>query len=240
MRIYSNSFIHYTKSIDAIKGIIEHGFYVHFCKEEIYSESGKTSYIGIPMTCFCDIPLSHIGESKYGEIGIGMNRMWGVQHYLQPVLYYPNNKNCESTKMVMKAEKAFKTDKKDYEAYKILGYAKPMFKLNKANKEVSNYNNSNYIDREYRRLYQSKGQHKWQTVKEYNNNTQKKHIGSPLKFSVKDIDFIIIKREHFMEIFEFIQGLNMIGGKEKEPITQEKRILLISKIMIYETLIGNI
>lgn len=172
MRIYSNSFIHYTKDLEAIKGIIENGFHVHFCKEEVYSEKGRASYISIPMTCFCDIPLSHIGESKYGEIGIGMNRGWGIKHSLQPVLYYPNNRLCESTKMIMEAEKAFVADKKlpkseqNNESYQILGCAKPMFKLKKESKESNSSKNSNYIDREYRKIYQSKGQYQWKNLKE--------------------------------------------------------------------------
>lgn len=36
-----------------------------------------------------------------------------------------------------------------------------------------------------------------------------------------------------------MNNLSRIGGKEKEEITQEKKELLLSKIMLYETLVGN-
>ena len=254
MRIYSKSFIHYTKDFEAIKGIIENGFRVHFCKEEVYSESGKTTYIGIPMACFCDITLSHIKEmSKYGKMCVGMGREWGVDHLLQPVLYYPNNKDCESTKMIIEAEKAFIENQKrsgseqDSESYKILGYAKPLFKLSKKTQDLNCADNSNYIDREWRRVYPSKGQHRWKTLGEYEKYMKKNkdsdtkiHIGSPLKFSVKDIDFIVIQNKFLSDMHKFIMDdLKRIGGKEKVDITQRERELLLSKIITYETLIGN-
>ena len=103
MNIYSNSFFHRVKDFDAIKGILEDGFKAFYCKEEIFMGKGKApSYIGIPMVSFCDLPLAYFAQNNYGEYGIAVSRKWGREKNLEPVLYYPNDEKCQSTKMIIK------------------------------------------------------------------------------------------------------------------------------------------
>lgn len=234
-RIYSNSFFHYT-DLDSLQGILQNGFKIYFRKEAIYSAHGKTSYIGIPMTCFCDIPLSHLQEIKYAKnhVGIGMKRTWGIKHKLQPVLYYPNKAACQSTQIIIDAAKAFSMDDDEYKSYRILGFAKPFYDL--TDKKVCNY-----IDREWRKIYDSRGLYKWKKMEENDVSAKKsKHIGSPLKFGVDDIDFIIINETDVDELRRLIMDLSRIGGKEKVQIEQQDRELLLSKVITYQTLIRNI
>ena len=241
MRIYSNSFFHYTKNFDALKSIIQHGIRVYFCKEAIYSEDNRTSYIGIPMVCFCDIPLSHLTEIKYAKthVGIGLKRTWGIDHELQPVFYYPNNCKCQSTKIIIDANKAFFDNKSAYKEYRILGSAKPLY-------DLDNSRDCNYKDREWRKIYESRGPLQWKTEAEYqdfiknNPSLYKRHIGSPLKFGVDDIDFIIVGEQDIHELHKFVMRISRIGGKELVEVTQQDKELLLSKIIAYETLERNI
>ena len=241
MALYSSAFFHYTPTLENLKSIIENGVRVYFVKEEIYSNDGCTQHIAIPIACFCDMPISHMKNVRYGKYGIGLSRRWGIEHGLQPVLYYPNNKECPSTQMVMEATRHFCKDKSLTDAYKILGYAKPMYGLEKGI--------FNYADREWRKLYQSKGPNEWKTKTEYDmyvgqnrgKGKEHPHIGSPLKFSANDIEFIIIHKKDEKAFREYIMRGNFshIGGKEKVAIDMEQREILLSKVVIYESLIGN-
>lgn len=243
MRVYSSSFFHYTESVDTVKKIIKDGFKVFYCKEEIYSDTGS-EYIGIPMVSFCDIPLSCIDQINYGngQVCIAMKRKWGVAHDLTPVLYYPKNKSCYSTKMIIDATNSFKSKNPDKSTYRILGYSKPITKIT----AVTGINSNNYIEREWRKVYANQGTQSWLTIKEYNiyrgaKQTAKKQIGSPLKFSVEDIDLIIVPQNTIKDIVQYIldSQFNRIGGKEKVVIKNDDKILLISKIIAYESLKDN-
>lgn len=243
MRIYSNSFFHFTKDIDSIEGIIHEGFKIHFCKEELYTDEGHIDHIGIPMSSFCDIPLSFISQINYGKYGIGMSRRWGIAHELQPVIYYPNNKRCQSTQMVIMATKAFHEQPSHTEAFRILGYAKPLYKIEK-NKDL---NNNNYIEREWRKVYASRMQFKWKTQQEYqayrgdDELNPKTAVGVPLRFSADDVNFIIIPRNDAPNIRDYIMRspIRYIGGKNTVVITNNDRELLLSKLVTYEDLIEN-
>ena len=108
MNIYSNSFFQRVEDWSIIKSILEQGFKAFYCKEEIFRGKGKQStFIGIPMVSFCDIPLTHVATNNYGKCGMAMSRSWGRSHHLEPVLYYPNDVRCQSTKMVIKAADDF-------------------------------------------------------------------------------------------------------------------------------------
>jgi len=58
----------------------------------IFSDDGKNhslKNILLPMTCFCDIPLSMISNhaSDYGSYAIGMSKEWGIKNKLNPIHY---------------------------------------------------------------------------------------------------------------------------------------------------------
>lgn len=250
MALYSSAYFHYTPTLENLKSIIENGIFIHFVLEEIYTKGGGVNHIAIPMACFCDTPLSYIKDIRYGCYGIGLSQMWGVEHGLQPVLYYPTNQECPSTQMVIEAEQCLRNDISNIGAYKILGYAKPMCGIDKH--VVENGEKKpllNYADKEWRKLYQSKGQRKWKTKEEYEiyikqnkeRGKSRPHIGSPLKFSASDVEFIIIHKRDEKAFREYIMRgeFKHIGGKEKVGINNEQREILLSKVVIYESLMGN-
>lgn len=65
MNIYSNSFFHRVKDFLTIQKILEEGFKAFYCKEEIFrGKKNQSTYIGIPMISFCDIPLLYIAKNN--------------------------------------------------------------------------------------------------------------------------------------------------------------------------------
>ena len=243
MRVYSSSFFHFVKDFNTLKGIIKNGFNVYYCKEEIYSTENSIQHIGIPMVSFCDVPLNFMTQNNYGSFGIGMSRSWGIEHLLQPVMYYPNNKECLSTKLIIKATDNFLKHPEKPDDYSILGYSKPIKKI-----EVhSDRNTDNYIEREWRKVYKSYGTQRWKTEAEYkeyrgDSSTPKKQVGASLKFDVNDIDCIILKKKHINSFIDFVMDSNLtyFGDKQKVIINQRDRELMLSKIIQYENLVVNL
>lgn len=242
MRVYSSSFFHFVGKFESLTGIIKSGFNVYYCKEEIYSTRKGFQHIGIPMVSFCDVPLNFIRHNNYGSFCIGMSRSWGIRHQLQPVMYYPNNKKCLSTQLIIKATENFLDHPENPDDYSILGYSKPIKKI----QIVPGKSTNNYIEREWRRVYKSYGIQQWKTEEEYDryrgdNAIPKKKVGSPLRFSVNDIDCIILKKD-FVEIFiDFIMDnkLTYFGDKQNVKITNRDKELMLSKIIQYESLEFN-
>lgn len=120
MALSSSSLFHFTKGgMAALQGILLEGFWVTYNNEvhpkEFFENShsfgmpnfspnlttfrgklGNRQYstsIKIPMTCFCDIPLSGIEKhsEKYGKYAIGLTKTWGIKNGLNPVFYVARN-----------------------------------------------------------------------------------------------------------------------------------------------------
>lgn len=242
MNIYSNSFFHRIKNYNVIELILEQGFKAFYCKEEIFLGKNRNSaYIGIPMVSFCDIPLSNVRNNHYGKCGIAMSRKWGRRRKLEPVLYYPNDIKCQSTKMIIKAANSFFKNRQNYDLYRILGYSKPITKPTK----VSGISSDNYVEREWRKVYANPAPLKWLTEAEYNiyrgnPNTPKQPVGTTLHFNVNDIDFILVNKKNVNILQNFIMNkLKQIGGNSKQIKNLEKWTLL-SKILVYEDLLHNL
>lgn len=237
MNLVSNSFFHFTPEFECIKSILQNGFEKHYCKESIYLTADKCAYIGIPMLCFCDIPLSYLNNNGYGEFGIGMNKKWGWQKVqLQPVQYYPNNGNCLSTQVIKRASSLFLSDQGNIEDYRVLGVSKPYFKIEK--KAVRK---CNYLDREWRvvdrvETWVREGDEKFKLCEE--EKGKKQRIGSRYTFKVADVDLLIVPEKYHGQLIDYIwDDLTISCGKE---LSEKERIILVSKIIKRETIIKNI
>ena len=95
--ISSNTLFHFTNTADNIIEIIKNGFKPRFCLEAfgpevIIGKVGKIE-VAIPMTCFCDLPLSKISTHLefYGYYGIGLSKEWGQANGLTPITYIHDN-----------------------------------------------------------------------------------------------------------------------------------------------------
>lgn len=87
--IKASSLFHFTNGgVKAIKGILINGFRLSYCME---SYPGQL-IVGIPMICFCDIPLMRTVKHRkeYGNYAIGVSKdAFRLKHFinLNPVLY---------------------------------------------------------------------------------------------------------------------------------------------------------
>ncbi len=92
--ISANTLFHFTNSIENIKNILTNNFLPRYCLERIdyFPKNTKKIDMGIPMICFCDIPLSQITEhiKTYGEYAIGLSKDWALKRGISPVFYLHN------------------------------------------------------------------------------------------------------------------------------------------------------
>src|ERR1700744_4014867 len=88
MALSTNSVFHFTKNIEAIRGILHSNFRIKYCLETIEAKD-RTIQFAVPMTSFCDIPLSQVSShiDKYGGYGLGLKKSWAKRKGLNPVLY---------------------------------------------------------------------------------------------------------------------------------------------------------
>jgi hypothetical protein len=225
-----------------IESILNEGFKAFYCLEEIFMGEGNPSgFIGIPMICFCDIPLALVAKNNYGKCGIALSRQWGRSKHLEPVLYYPNDIRCQSTKMIVKAYDEFINNPKNYDGYRILGYSKPITKPTQTRGRSSD----NYAEREWRKVYANPAPLKWKTLEEYTDyrgakKNPKKAVGTPLKFKVEDIDFILVDKKSAPTLRDFIMNKLTNLCESSIALSIDDKYQLLSKILVYENLVYNL
>ncbi len=119
----ANTLFHFTRSKEALLNILKGGLYVRYCLEDYGDLFEDDSEIVLPMTCFCDIPLSQTKNhiTNYGKYAIGLSKEWGIKNGVSPVLYAHKNsstsiiiKNLQNEiKEILKSEKLNKIDFSD-------------------------------------------------------------------------------------------------------------------------------
>ncbi len=96
MKPKSHTLFHFTNSNDTLKLILKGGFWPKYCLEDVkWVDFNDHKFIAYPMVCFCDIPLSRVGEHVkfYGEFGLGLTKEWAVTNSLSPVHYINASSN---------------------------------------------------------------------------------------------------------------------------------------------------
>ncbi|WP_105617535.1 abortive infection system antitoxin AbiGi family protein [Vallitalea okinawensis] len=93
-RISAGSVFHFTDSFEKLRDIIENNCF----KPRCVIEKRKQEEIAIPMVCFCDLPLSQMGEhiKKYGNYGVGLRKEWAAKQSISPVMYEAINPSKEN------------------------------------------------------------------------------------------------------------------------------------------------
>lgn len=89
MKLSSNTLFHFTREKDFLISILKNGIFIRYSLETYGKILKSNSELVLPMSCFCDIPLSQINEhrKKYGSYSIGLSKEWAVKNGLSPVLY---------------------------------------------------------------------------------------------------------------------------------------------------------
>lgn len=228
MTISSNSVIHFTDDKEFLKGILESGFKINFCRESVVlKEITQAKYI--PMVSFCDIPMAQAIQhmDKYGHYGIGMTKRWAVEHKLNPVVYMSkgstvseNFRTAVNHFIKMKVNSQIDEDAKqgllDMVRY-IKNYEGDLYRKGVKQNGIYRF----YDEREWRYVPPIKEFLPMLLAESEYNNTESRHemdeqIGKiKLEFHADDIKYIILKNE--TEIHEFVQHLREVKG-ERYPM----------------------
>jgi hypothetical protein len=248
MALSSNSLIHFTKSITALRGILKDNFKISYCRETIWSKDKRKDLL-IPMVSFCDIPFSQIiGHIKnYGSYGIGLKKSWAESKGLNPVLYIEK----ESSLSYNIVHNIFETIKKDKTRVTELN-EKDKFNLDHL-RYLKNYQ-ADLVrkDKSVKKNYRFSDEREWRYVIDplsdcqifasldkdvknekvavFKQRLNKKAENERLLFTPEDISYIIIKKES--ERDNIIKLLESVNGKY--PHNQVKR--LTSRIISVEQL----
>jgi len=224
MPLSSNTIIHFTKSSQALKGILQENFKVKYCLEEI--SLGQELFYAAPMVSFCDIPLSEIKEhiGKYGSYGIGLTKEWAIRKKLNPVLYIESNsflaRSIYESYMQLNSDENFKWDlitEIQKNLVNILRYIKNYeADLKRVNETIRNYRFSDEREWRYTPSYE---ECKYMAIhpENYHSESRKKRLNDSIQhirldFEPNDIKYIIIESES--EISDFLEILKKSKGNK--------------------------
>lgn len=93
----TSSVFHFTAQYELLKKIIKQGIIPNYCEEDLSFD--ETDFcVGIPMACFCDIPITLLDEhtGRYGKYGVALTKEWARKNGLNPVMYITNNEVIRS------------------------------------------------------------------------------------------------------------------------------------------------
>jgi Putative abortive phage resistance protein AbiGi, antitoxin len=239
MQPKSNNLFHFTRSIDNLKGILLNGFLPRYSLED--SRAIDIDYCGYPMVCFCDIPISRIGDhtSFYGEYGLGMAKEWGLKNKLEPLLYAPPTGMLSSFAKFLFSNLTpnDQPESEDLAALKkelrehflsLVPMIKPISGTTlvagkPVEKDFSQENEWRYVP-PYAKVLFAKD---FEKSKDESNANVAEH---KLNFSPADVRYIFVKADHEIpDVFDFVQ--TNLG---RFPLTDIK--ILISRITSLETL----
>lgn len=232
MSISSETLFHFTTKFEYLKSILSDGFHPRYCRE--YAWGGYD--FAVPMTCFCDIPLSQIlnHTDTYGGYGIGIKKKLARENGITPVMYIANDSKLFN--QVDYKIRSIGNGQKEYDIndFLLLHYIKKVrgesihnIDGNKKKGQVTFYNErewryipKNYVfSNDYRPVFLDRNE--VFNKDEYNNKTK----GYELKFSIEDISYIIIKTEADRD--RTIKAIKKIFFDKSE----EEQLLLASRIL---------
>ena len=242
MQPKSDNLFHFTKSIEILKSIMKYGIQPKYCLEDFqWFGDVDVNFLAIPISCFCDIPLSRISEHTefYGQYGIGLKKEWGLKNNLNPVIYCSENSNVtEITKYLY--EQIYKLqsherDKGHEMLFKLMSLVKPikgkmLIREKTVNKEFYQENEWRYIPN-VNVDDQAINIDDYKKEKDDGNEMLKSHS---LKITPKDICYIFVKCDNDIpQIIDFI-------NTEMDNFSSRDLKILQSRIVSIETLLNDL
>ncbi len=249
----SNTFFHFTDSIENLTGILSNTFEPRYCLEKteyLSSKVLKNIEMAYPMVCFCDIPLSkikkHIGV--YGNYGIGLKKSWGQRRNLSPVIYTRKNartsKNIEQ--MINWSATNLNNVKNEKDLIKLkefvsdfIMFTKPYFgEMFKNGKKIKR---RFYDEREWRWIPKIERKDTYihldkeaYFIEDFRNKANRLvALHYKLNFKPDDINYLIIDNES--EIDSFIESIEII----KNPFDAKTIKRLTSRIITKEQILND-
>ncbi len=252
--ISANTLFHFTSSIENIRSILTNNFSPRYCLEKLDFVAGAEMEIGIPMVCFCDIPLSQVTQhiNTYGSYAIGLKKEWALANAISPVIYlYTESRTNYLLNQLFKTSVRFdriehllkkqKTDNATKEIFELLYHCKP-YKGSMRRKGTLLENITFYNEREWR-FVPSLGDLEFINPRfciskdEYDNKVRKAEFdknlsGFVIPFTPSDIKYIIIKNEterlEAVELIEVIKG-SMFDARQLRELSS--KILTVEQIL---------
>jgi Putative abortive phage resistance protein AbiGi, antitoxin len=243
-RLSSDTLFHFTKT-EYLLGILENEFVPRWSLEEF--TFNETVYkIGIPIICFCDIPLGQIHDhiKMYGHCGIGMKKKWGESNKLNPVIYIDKRSELSEViyTIVDQLSDLYKMDNGDLFRKEISrSILEKMLLINSYCKMIDGISPKTG---EYKKYYEER---EWRYVPDLVGSTVDNYIipegmysqeyvafenekikNLRLEFEPTDINYIIIENEA-----ERYNMINIIDSVKKE-YSEKDRAILKSKIITSE------
>ncbi len=250
--ISANTVFHFTSSVENIKNILTNHFRPRVCLERIdYIKKEKLDF-GLPMVCFCDIPLSEVGNhiKTYGEYAIGLNKSWAIKNGITPVLYlHEMSKTLDSINHFFEVAGKYDTqlNQKEYNylisSYQLFSYCKAyhgsMQRNEKLKKKIRFYDEREWryvpeyrlIQNEFPKFFLDKDEYLNKEIRQKYNNLLSEF---KIKFSPKDIQYIIVSKEK--ERGDMISSIN---GIKEGYYTPNEIDELKSKIISVEQIKGD-
>lgn len=244
MAISSNALFHFTGKRSNLLGILTDTFFIpHFCLEDfsLLNTSNDSYYdaFAFPMVCFCDLPLSKIGDhiKFYGGYGIGLKKNWGIGKGITPITYLTEKSYL--TKHLKTYMKEFMEEQVDFPA-ELIKYTKPVKgKILRDN----NYKTKIFYDeREWRYIPQHLDDYRESILfkNQYLYDVTRSDANSDmrwlcrLKFKAGDIKYIIVKYEN-----EIVPMAGTIRRIKSSKYDEDQIELLISRIITSKQIVSD-
>ena len=255
MAVSANTLFHFTDTFDKLCGILESSFKPHYCIEQwntFFPELGSSFLpFGVPMVCFCDIPLSQIQEhvQDYGKYAIGLSKDWATRMKLGPVIYL--TKGSVVSDHAIESLRNIQTDKRDRNQTEerktdlpreVVKFAKPYKGLLTRNGKVLR-EKTFYSEREWRFVPDL-----WLQLFLYDVLPYKMMIDSSLRdqatfelgnqiqleFEPSDIKYILISNEN--EILDLLTRIENVKG---EKYSHNQLRILTTKIITIDKVLED-
>ena len=88
----TSSVFKFTKDFDLLTKIINNGIIPNYCEEDL-SFGSQSFCVGVPISSFCDIPITLLDEHtrRYGNYGLALSKKWAIQKGITPIMYIAND-----------------------------------------------------------------------------------------------------------------------------------------------------
>lgn len=243
MGLSSNSLIHLTREKDVLKEILKDNFKVKYSYEIIRTSKGWFGG-GVPMVCFCDIPLSQLKNhiKGYGKYGIGLKKEWGLKNSLNPVLYVEKQSNIGEAFRVLTSEtlKEMKNVDEYNDAEKGILQVMAYMKNYEGEFDKNGIKNKNYRFSDEREWRYTPPINETELViprKRFHreiNNINDSIANLRLHFEPNDINYIIISDES--EISDFV---DVLKDAKRKKYTYEDVERLMTRIITTEQILSD-
>lgn len=183
------------------------------------------------MVCFCDIPLSRIGEhvSFYGNYGLGLSLEWGHLNKLNPVWYLSNT--TQLSKSLFNALSTLNVS--GFDVNRIGSYIKPVSgEIKKRDIKLKEF----YQESEWRYVPDSVCV-PWIDKKTYEDKEEISKLNKStwdnamLRFEADDVKYVFVKcNKDIPKIIDIIQKI------KSDRFSDEQKKLLFSRVISLENL----